>query len=123
LVQPDVFFNGNRQNICRVVCGAENPPAKHEDCSSEFNTGENIEAYPITPRECPPDQDITTVALVLKTGGDTYDYRYVNALARNLREKITLPFRLAVLTDNPHGISRELVDEIIPLKHNFKGWW
>lgn len=64
-----------------------------------------------------------TIALVLRSGGDTYNARYVNALAENIRNNISFKVKVAVLTDIPKGIDMNIVDEIIPLKHKYKGWW
>lgn len=106
-VHPDVNYHGNRVSIGKISCKQTTFGLDHD---TSRVTNYSSESKP-------------TVALVLKTGGDTYNYRYVNALARNIREKTTIPFNLAVLTDDPTGIDTSLVNEIIPLKHNFKGWW
>jgi hypothetical protein len=64
-----------------------------------------------------------TIALVLRSGGDTYTQKYVNALARNIANNTTVPYRLVVLTDFTSGFDDSVVDELIPLKHKYKGWW
>lgn len=61
-----------------------------------------------------------TIFLVLKSGG-VYDYRYVNATARNIRNNCTMPHEIVCLTDSPYGITE--VDRIVPLKHNWDKWW
>lgn len=63
---------------------------------------------------------VISIFLVLKTGG-VYNYRYVNAVAKNIREKCTKQFEIVCLTDNPKGITE--VDRIVPLKHNWAKWW
>lgn len=64
-----------------------------------------------------------TVALVLRTGGNIYDHRYVNTVATNILKNTTLDINIACLTNDATGIDRNLVSQIIPLKHNYKGWW
>lgn len=64
-----------------------------------------------------------TIALVLRTGGDTYNYKYVNALARNLKQHLTIDHRIVVLTDNNNGIDSNLIDDTVPFIHPYKGWW
>lgn len=64
-----------------------------------------------------------SIALVLKTGGDTFNSRYVNALAGNIKKHITVPHKVVCLTDDVSGIDRSLVDVIKPLKHNLPKWW
>lgn len=61
-----------------------------------------------------------SIFLVLKTGG-VYDYRYVNATARNIRKHCTMPHEIVCLTDSSQGITE--VDRIVPLKHNWNKWW
>lgn len=95
-----------------------NPPIKTE---KKISKKEIIDTVPeITPIISQPK---VTVALVLRSGGDTYNYRYVNALAANIRQQSTIPIKVVCLTDKPDNIDTKLVDEIIPLKHKFKGWW
>ncbi len=69
------------------------------------------------------NENPTDIVLVLKTGGDTYNCKYVNAAARNIKNNVTSNYKLSVLTDDSSGIDMELVDNIIPLTHNFGGWW
>lgn len=61
--------------------------------------------------------------MVLKTGGEIYNSRYVNALAANIKNNVTVDVELAVLTNDPTGINMEVVDRIIPMAHDFAGWW
>ncbi|QDJ96519.1 hypothetical protein Xoosp13_333 [Xanthomonas phage Xoo-sp13] len=114
IIRPPVVFNDNILNVCIIECG---------------ESSANISPSPI---KSPPKKsklsslfkkDPINIALVLRTGGDTYDYRYVNAMARNIRNKTKLKIKISVLTDNPTGIDPELVDVIIPLIHKYKGWW
>lgn len=74
-----------------------------------------------TPRNS--DKPEVTIAMVLRSGGDTYIPKYVNALARNIAKHTTVPYKLVVLTDFSSGFDMDFVDEIIPLKHKFAGWW
>lgn len=112
VVHPAIFYNDNRLNVCRVSC--KTPTDK-------------VIPPPVTaaPRKKSRSKTVPkhNIALVLKTGGDTYDHRYVNTLAANIRKNVSLKFNLAVLTDNSDGLNPNLVDEIIPLKHNYHGWW
>lgn len=62
-----------------------------------------------------------TIACVLKTGG-VYTSDYVNALAYAMRRHVTIPYEFACLTDNSAGFG-DGVDQVIPLKHGFPGWW
>jgi hypothetical protein len=63
-----------------------------------------------------------TIATVLRTGGEVYDYKYVNALARAVKDNVTIDHEFVVLTDNPAGFCPE-VDRTIPFIHNFPKWW
>lgn len=63
------------------------------------------------------------IAMVLRTGGDTYDHRYVNTVATNILNNTSLNVNITCLTDDSSGINPELVTSIIPLKHDYKGWW
>jgi hypothetical protein len=70
----------------------------------------------------PTDRKVT-IALVLKTGGEIYNSRYVNALATNIKNNVTVDVELAVLTNDATGINMDVVDRIIPMAHDFVGWW
>jgi hypothetical protein len=63
-----------------------------------------------------------TIAMVLKTGGEVYNYKYVNALAKSIKENVTVPHEVVVLTDNPKGFTWD-VDRVIPLANNYPTWW
>lgn len=63
-----------------------------------------------------------TIACVLKTGGEVYNHRYVNALASAIKRHVTVPHTMVCLTDDPTGFN-DAVDEVVKLKHNFAGWW
>lgn len=65
-----------------------------------------------------------TVALVYKTGGD-YDVEYVRRLAYGVRRNVTKPCRVICLTDgaSERGFPRDLIDDVIPLDHDWPGWW
>jgi hypothetical protein len=63
-----------------------------------------------------------TIATILRTGGEVYDYKYVNALARAIKDNVTVDHEFVVLTDNPSGFCSE-VDRTIPFIHNFPKWW
>lgn len=67
------------------------------------------------------DSEIT-IALVLKAGGDTYNHRYVNALATNIKKHVSVPHKIVCLTDDSSGIDQTIV-KIIPLKHGLPKWW
>jgi len=71
--------------------------------------------------EPPKDCDVT-FAMVLKTGGGTYDYRYVNALANNIKKHVSIPHQIVCLTDDSTGIDTSIV-KIVSLKHNLIKWW
>ena len=62
-----------------------------------------------------------TIATVLKTGGDTYDEKYVEILRKNLKKNCTIENKIVCLTDSKNKIN--YVDKIIPLEHNFEKWW
>lgn len=64
-----------------------------------------------------------TIAMVLRTGGDTYDYRYVNALAQNIKNNLTIKHNIVVLTNDDSGIDSNLVDDTVGFKHSYQGWW
>ena len=65
--------------------------------------------------------DQITIFLVLKTGGDTYTSRYVNATANNIRANLTYNAEIVCLTDDSTGI--DSVDRIIKMEHNWPKWW
>lgn len=62
-----------------------------------------------------------SIFLVLKGGGPVYDFRYVNATAKNIRDNITHPHEIVCLTDDASGITQ--VDRVVKFKHNFPKWW
>lgn len=62
-----------------------------------------------------------TFFLVLKNGGGTYDYRYVNATADNIRNQCTKDLEITCLTDNFAGITQ--VDKVIKFNNNWNKWW
>jgi hypothetical protein len=64
-----------------------------------------------------------TIAMVLKTGGPVYNHQYVNALARSIKNHVTVDYELVCLADDSTGILPELVDRIIPLTNGFPTWW
>lgn len=114
-VYPAIYHNDNMLKVCRVAVKQNNKnyeapkpikPIKAKKKAEKVSGSENI-----------------NIALVLRTGGDTYNYKYVNALAENIRNNVTIPFTLSCLTDNSDGIDPNLVDETIPFKHDWKGWW
>lgn len=61
------------------------------------------------------------IACVLRTGG-VYDANYVNALANAVNRNVTVPYHFICLTDATDGFN-ENVHELVPLRHNFTGWW
>lgn len=63
-----------------------------------------------------------TVATVLKTGGDVYDYKYVNALAAAVKDNLSVDHEFVCLTDDPRGFSAN-VDRVVKFKHNYPKWW
>lgn len=116
---PSIYYNDNLLNICRVSC-------KQYERSQILPEETKAKVTP-TPFKKKEEKlfkkEKINIALVLKTGGDTYTHRYVNALAQNIRNNVNLKFTLSVLTDNDMGIDSNLVDETIPFKHNYRGWW
>ena len=66
-------------------------------------------------------EDQITIFLVLKCGGDTYDSRYVNATAKNIKDHLTYDAEIVCLTDNPDGILH--VDRIVKMEHDWPKWW
>jgi hypothetical protein len=61
------------------------------------------------------------VACVLRTGG-VYDADYVNKLANAVARNLTIPYRFVCLSNVTEGFN-ENVHEVVPLKHDFQGWW
>ena len=57
-----------------------------------------------------PSKKQTSIFFVLKTGGPTYDYRYVNALAQNIRRNSSFNYEIVCITDNHKGI--DYVDRV-----------
>ena len=66
-------------------------------------------------------QDIK-IACVLRTSKD-YSHRDVNILAKCVKKHFTLPHEFVAIVDKSKGIDRELVDRIVPSKHNYPSWW
>ena len=67
--------------------------------------------------------DKVTIALVLKTGGLVYNHNYVNALAKGIKQNVTVDHEVVCLTDDATGISDIYVDRVIPLTNNYPTWW
>lgn len=61
------------------------------------------------------------ITCVLRTGG-VYDHNYVNALANAVKRNVDVPHKFVCLTNDSTGFNSN-VDDIIPLKHDFKKWW
>lgn len=110
-VYPDIYFNDNRLNVSRVAC-------KQGIAVTESKPKKTVIKRPRSTAGVKHN-----IALVLRTGGDTYNYKYVNALAANIRNNTDMKINLAVLTDNSTGFDSNLVDEVIPFKHTYRGWW
>jgi len=72
--------------------------------------------------EIQPKKSKVTIAMVLKTGGAVYDHQYVNALAKSIKENVSIPHELVCLTDDPKGFSQD-VDKVIKLTNNYPTWW
>lgn len=110
---PDMVYNDHIANICRLSCKQE---------SEESNT--KVSPFsPVITALPKYNKEKLNIALVLRTGGDTYNYKYVNALAKNIRNNTTIDLTISVLTDDDTGIDSNLVDESIKLKHAYPGWW
>lgn len=62
-----------------------------------------------------------TVACVYRTGGD-FDREYVRRLKDGVERNLTLPHRFACLTDD-EGLNVGGLTEIVPLAHDWPGWW
>lgn len=65
--------------------------------------------------------DPISIFLVLRTGGDVFSFRYVNACIANIKKHITYPHEIVCLTDNPKGIVG--ADRIVYMRHNWSKWW
>lgn len=84
-----------------------------------------VKEKPVAPKPKPnlsTDRKVT-IALVLRTGGEVYNSRYVNALATNIRNNTTADIELVVLTNDSTGIDMSVVDRIVPFIHDYAGWW
>jgi len=62
-----------------------------------------------------------TIACVYRSGGD-FTADGVAKLAASIKEHVTVEHRICCLTDRPDEV-KQLVDEAIPLKHDWPGWW
>jgi len=62
-----------------------------------------------------------TIACVYRSGGDFTHYD-VTMLAESINRNVTMNRRIVCLTDHPYEVF-PYVDEVIPLKHNWPGWW
>jgi len=63
-----------------------------------------------------------TIVLVLRTGGDVYDYKYVNNLVTAIKLNLQAPHKIVLLTDDKRQITQE-VDEMIRFHHDWPRWW
>lgn len=61
------------------------------------------------------------IACVMRSGGPTYNARYVNALYNGFMRNSRHPLELTVLTDSPVGINPAV--RVVPLEHDWVGWW
>ena len=116
---PPISYNDNILNICRVAVHSNTTPAKKK--KNPFLNSIKSKFTKTIGRVTTNEKII--IALVLRTGGDTYNAKYVNALAENIKKHTTINYKLVVMTDNPTGFDKTFVDETISLKHNYKGWW
>lgn len=64
-----------------------------------------------------------TIALVLKTGGPIYDFKYVNNLARAIKKNTTVDHEIVCLTNDTNGIDMSVVDRTIALTNGYPTWW
>jgi hypothetical protein len=63
------------------------------------------------------------IASVLKSGG-VYDEKYVDRLASAIKRHCTVEYEFVCLTDFPKdSFNADLVDTVIPLEYDLKGWW
>jgi len=63
-----------------------------------------------------------SMALVLKTGGEVYNYKYVNNLVDGIKENLTIDHEIVCLTDDPKGLSKS-IDRVVKFRHNYPKWW
>lgn len=61
------------------------------------------------------------ITCVLRTGG-VYDHNYVNALANAVKRNVDIPHKFVCLTNDSSGFNSN-IDDVIPLKHDFRKWW
>jgi hypothetical protein len=66
--------------------------------------------------------DSLTIACVLMTGGQIYNYRYVNALANAIAKHVTIPHTFTCLTNDSTNFN-DNVHKVIKLQHEFPKWW
>lgn len=69
-----------------------------------------------------PKKKKISVAMVLRTGGDVYNYKYVNNLARGIKNNLTVDHEIVCITDDSTGFSKD-IDRVIPFSNNFPSWW
>lgn len=69
-----------------------------------------------------PKKEKITIAMVLRTGGEVYNKNYVNALAKSLKQNITVDHEIVCLTNDSTGFSKN-IDRTIPLIHDWPTWW
>ncbi len=115
-VYPPIYYNDNLLTVCRVAV------KQHENAQNVISMPQKSKSKTSKTKNSLGKEKIN-IALVLRTGGDTYNYKYVNALAENIRRHTKTKFTLSCLTDNDTGIDPNLVDETIPFRHNYRGWW
>ncbi len=67
-------------------------------------------------------KEVHNIACVLRSGGD-FTWDHVRNLRQKLDENLTLNFTFFCLTDTFPPKGYEDVANIIPLKHDWPGWW
>lgn len=116
-IHPPIVINDNVLPLCKISCHLNEQSLPEPEVVIK-NEGKSSLWFKNNKKAK------TTIAMVLRTGGDTYDYRYVNALADCVRKHTeSTKYNIVCLTDNAQGINSSLVDEVVPFKHNYKGWW
>lgn len=103
-ISKQMIVEGKREQFIAIKCYNDNK-VKPEPSKNPINPKSKI-----------------TIAMVLKTGGDIYNYNYVNALAKSIKKYVTIDHEIVCLTDDATGFSN-YVDRVIPLANGFPTWW
>jgi len=63
------------------------------------------------------------VNIITVKHGTKYGPEYVNKMYNMVYRNITMPFRFYCVTDDSHGLEKNIRPVMLPEDYQFKGWW